>query len=90
MAFSNILFVILGLAIFFIRPLILYRNNIVGLVGCGMVLGLLTVSGCHKILDIKTQTHQDYLLLFVSFLLIAWIVVRYSQKRMNSILLSNE
>ena len=88
MALANILFVILGVATIFIRPLILYHNNIIGLVGCGMVLGLLTVNGCHKILDIKTQTHQDYLLFFVSSLIIAWIVVRYAQKRTSSILLS--
>ena len=83
----NILFIISGIATLYIRPLVLYRHNTVGLVGVGMILGLLTVWSCKNAFDIETKTHQDYLLFIVSCLVIAWIIVKYSQRRINFILL---
>jgi hypothetical protein len=86
--FSNIVFVALCLSTIYIRPLILYRQNKIALLGAGLVIGLLAVSAILKILEIQTIHKPNYFLIIASSLMVSWIVVKFAQKRMGSILLN--
>lgn len=85
--YLNIMFVILSIGTLYIRPLILYRQNIIGLLGCGLLLGLFLTSASYKILQLKIDTHQDYIWFLTSSFFIAWIIMKFAQKRISYLLL---